>query len=156
MGFLIALAAMVGSVVFQVVLTGLWPAAATFFDLPLIPVIYFAITRGPTWALLMGLGAGLLEDSLEGTLLGVNALSKSLVGYLVGRLSLRFALVPLMSRVVVLAMSTALSGAIAAGTLAIMGRSLAYSPYPDLLETILGNSAAGFLVMGAGKREGPQ
>jgi len=145
---ILALLALAFSAIGQVVLTGLWPKAAVFFDLPLIVVIYYGIKKGPAGALLAGAGVGLLQDSLEGTLLGVNALAKALVGYLVGFLGLRFALAPFMSRVLVLAAATVLSRATEVGILAIMGRRLAYAPYPHLLLSVAGNCILGSLLVG--------
>lgn len=148
MSFLLAVLVLFASAIAQLMLTGLWPAAARVFDLPLVAVIYYAIRKGPAGALLAGAGVGLLQDALEGTLLGVNAFSKALVGYLVGMLGLRFALAPLVSRVLVLAAATVLSRATEVGTLAIMGRRLAYAPYPHLLMTVAGNCAIGSLIVG--------
>ena len=98
--------AIVTAVIVQVLVSGIWPPMARFFDLPLIPVLYYAIAKGPSGALLVGTGAGLLQDSLEGTLLGVSAMSKALVGYLVGIMGLRFSLVPLASRIVAVAVAS--------------------------------------------------
>lgn len=156
MSFLLALMAVIGSAVGQAVLTGLWPGGARFFDLPLLVVIYYGITRGPAGALLAGTGAGLLQDSLMGTLLGVSALSQAMVGYLVGVLGLRFALAPLMSRILVLAAATVLASSIEVGTLAVMGRNLSYSPFPALLGTVLGNCLVGAPIMTMLRRESPQ
>ena len=148
MSFLLAVLALVTSAIAQTVLTGLWPPASGFFDLPLVAVIYYGIKKGPAGALLAGAGVGLLQDALEGTLLGVSALAKALVGYLVGVLGLRFALAPFVSRVLVLAAATVLSRATEVGTLAIMGRRLAYAPYPHLLMTVIGNCMVGSLLVG--------
>ena len=148
MSLLIAILALVTAAVAQVVLTGIWPLAARFFDLPLVAVIYYGIRKGPTGALLAGASVGLLQDALEGTLLGVNALAKALVGYLVGVVGLRFALTPFLSRLLVLATATVLSRATEVGTLAIMGRRLTYAPYPHLLMAVIGNCLVGGLLVG--------
>jgi len=153
MSVLLAVAAILLSATLQALATGFWPRSVTFFDLPLIVVLYYGIMKGPTGALMVGLGAGLLQDALGGTLLGVNALSKSIVGYLVGIVGLRFALAPLVSRVLVLAAATVLSRFIEVGTLAIMGRKLAYAPYPHLVGTVLGNCLIGSIVIGVFRPE---
>lgn len=153
---LLAVLAVVGSAVGQAMLSASWPAASIFFDLPLIVVIYYAIAKGPTGALMAGTGAGLLQDALSGTLMGAGALSRASVGYLVGVLGLRFALAPFMSRILVLAAATVLCRFIEVGILAVMGRRLAYSPYPQLLLMTAGNCALGALMMGALRRESPQ
>lgn len=149
MNTLLVVLLVVVSAAIQAMLTGIWPRLTMVFDLPLVIVIYCAIAKGPTGALLAGAGAGLVQDALEGTLLGVSALSKTLVGYLVGVVGLRFALAPLMSRVLVLASATVLTRSIELGTLAIMGRRLAYSPYPGFLVSILGNCLVGAMIFGA-------
>ena len=149
-------AAILTAVIAQALLSGIWPPMARFFDLPLIPIVYYAITKGPSGALLAGTGAGLLQDSLEGTLLGVSALSKALIGYLIGVLGLRFALVPLASRIIVIAAASVLSRSFEVLTLAIMGRRIAYAPYPHLFESVLGNCILGVLVIGALGRERPE
>jgi rod shape-determining protein MreD len=148
MSLILGMLAVVLAAAFQTILTGIWPRLTMFFDLPLVVVIYYAIAKGPTGALLAGTGAGLMQDALEGTLLGVSALSKALVGYLVGMVGLRFALAPVMSRVLVLAAATVLTRSVELGTLAIMGRRLAYSPYPTLLVAVLGNCLVGAMMFG--------
>ena len=149
MSFLRLLGALLVSVVLQVVLAGIWPRVMAFFDLPLIVVLYYGIFRGPGSALMVGVAAGLLQDTLQGTLLGLNALSKALVGYLVGMMGLRLALSPALPRVLVIAAATVLSRSIEMGTLAIMGRRFAPSPYPFLLEAMIGTCILGGLLIGA-------
>ena len=127
----------------QTLMTGTWPGSSRFFDLPLIVVLYYALTKGPNGALLAGMVAGLLQDSLGGTLLGVSALSKALVGYMVGVVGLRFAPPPIVARVLILAAATLLASSIEVGTSAILGRNLAYSTYPHLLERVFGNCIIG-------------
>ena len=139
--------AILGLNIAQIILTGLTPSAVRFFDLPLILVIYYALTKGPTGALLAGTLAGLLQDALGATLLGPSALSKALIGYLVGVFGRRFSPTSLLARILIIAAATVLASTMEVGTLAIMGRNLAYSTYPHLLERMLGNSLAGALVM---------
>jgi len=150
------LSALLGSVVLQSVLAGAWPRTMAFVDLPLIVVLYYGITQGPGSALMVGLAAGLLQDVLQGTLLGLNALSKALVGYLVGMMGLRLALGPALPRVLVIAAAAVLSRAIEMGTLAIMGRRFAPLSLPFLLEAMLGTCIAGTLLIGAFRRQAPQ
>ena len=150
------LVCLLGSVVAQSSLTGIWPAAGPFFDLPLVAVLYYAVAKGPTGALMAGAGFGLLQDALEGTLLGVNALAKATIGLLVGMASLRLALAPLASRLPVLATATVLARSIEVGTLAIMGRRLANPSYPLLLAAVLGNCLVGIFLSRPLRPEGPE
>jgi rod shape-determining protein MreD len=144
--------AVVAAVVLQTILGGMWPNLCRFFDLPLIPVLYYAVARGPRGAVVAGITAGLLQDSLEATLLGLNALSKALAGYLVGVLGLRFALVPLVLRVLVIAAATIVSSSTEVATLAIMGKRLSFIPDPHLIQTVIGNCILGILLLSAPRK----
>jgi rod shape-determining protein MreD len=53
-------------------------------DIPLIVVGLLALRRGPEVGCLAGLAAGLLQDSAGGGLLGVQALTKAVIGFALG------------------------------------------------------------------------
>jgi rod shape-determining protein MreD len=53
-------------------------------DIPLVVVVMLALRRGPEFGCLAGLVAGLLQDVTTGGLLGVQGLTKALVGFAVG------------------------------------------------------------------------
>ena len=56
-------------------------------DLPLILVVLLALRRGPEFGCIAGFAAGLLQDAAGGGLIGVQALTKGLVGFAVGALA---------------------------------------------------------------------
>lgn len=56
-------------------------------DLPLIVVVLLALRRGPELGCLAGFAMGLLQDAAGGGLIGVQALTKGLAGFLVGALA---------------------------------------------------------------------
>ncbi len=57
--------------------------AAVYLDLPLLVVIYWAITsRNQVSASLLGALLGLAQDSLSHLALGINGFAKTLIGYL--------------------------------------------------------------------------
>jgi len=56
-------------------------------DLPLILVVLLALRRGPELGCLAGFAAGLLQDAAGGGFIGVQALTKALVGFGVGALA---------------------------------------------------------------------
>jgi rod shape-determining protein MreD len=63
----------------------------SYLELPLLLTIYFSLMqRSPVAGLLLGAGIGLLEDSLSHQPLGMFGIVKTLVGYFVGSVSLRF------------------------------------------------------------------
>jgi rod shape-determining protein MreD len=54
-------------------------------DFPLLIVVYFAVFRGPVGGSIVGFVVGVLQDLFNPSYLGLNALTKSLVGYAMGR-----------------------------------------------------------------------
>src|SRR5207248_11416570 len=53
-------------------------------DIPLIVVVLLALRRGPEFGCAAGFLAGLLQDVAAGGLIGVQALTKALVGFGIG------------------------------------------------------------------------
>lgn len=58
-------------------------------DIPLIVVVLLALRHGPEFGCLGGFTAGLLQDGAGGGLLGVQAATKAVVGFVVGVLGVR-------------------------------------------------------------------
>ena len=59
-------------------------------DIPLLVVLLLALRRGPEFGALAGFATGLLQDAAGGGLIGVQALTKSVVGFAIGSLGSRF------------------------------------------------------------------
>jgi rod shape-determining protein MreD len=55
-------------------------------DIPLIMVVLLAMRRGPEFGAVGGFAAGLLQDAAGGGLLGVQALTKAVLGFAIGML----------------------------------------------------------------------
>ena len=55
-------------------------------DLPLILVVLLALRRGPEFGCLAGFATGLLQDAASGGLIGIQALTKGMVGFVIGAL----------------------------------------------------------------------
>src|SRR5437870_13612793 len=53
-------------------------------DLPLIVVVLLALRRGPEFGCAAGFAAGLLQDAAGGGLIGVQALTKAVLGFVIG------------------------------------------------------------------------
>jgi rod shape-determining protein MreD len=53
-------------------------------DIPLVMVVLFALRRGPEFGCAAGFAAGLVQDSASGGLIGVQALTKALIGFGIG------------------------------------------------------------------------
>jgi rod shape-determining protein MreD len=58
-------------------------------DIPLIVVVMLALRRGPEFGCGAGFLAGLLQDAATGGLLGVQALTKAVIGFAIGALGAR-------------------------------------------------------------------
>lgn len=59
-------------------------------DIPLLIVLLVALRRGPEFGGLAGFAAGVLQDAATGGLIGVQALTKGIVGFAIGHLGTRF------------------------------------------------------------------
>ncbi len=63
---------------------------ASYVELPLLVTVYFALSkRNPSSGLLLGMGIGLLQDSLSRTPLGLYGIAKTLAGYLASSIGAR-------------------------------------------------------------------
>jgi rod shape-determining protein MreD len=140
-GILALVAALLG----QLTLSAAWPASVIFFDLPLLVVLYYGLDRGPAVALTLGAGIGLIQDSLTGSLLGAGAVSRSLVGFILGSAGSRFVLTRPLIELFVIAGGTLTARLLELLTLTVMGRQLAPPSPLDLLAAVAGNAAAGWI-----------
>ena len=62
----------------------------TWFDLPLVITVYFALARrDPIQGTIMGAGMGLFEDALTNHAIGANGIAKTVAGFLAGSVGLR-------------------------------------------------------------------
>src|SRR2546426_4082829 len=60
-------------------------------DLPLIVVVLLALRQGPEFGCVAGFAAGLLQDATGGGLIGVQALTKAVIGFAMGAAGSRLA-----------------------------------------------------------------
>ncbi|HXI04260.1 MAG TPA: rod shape-determining protein MreD [Candidatus Saccharimonadales bacterium] len=136
-------AALVAAFAAQLSLSAAWPASVTFFDLPLLVVIYYGLNRGPTVGLSLGGAVGLIQDGLVGSLLGAGALSLSLAGYVAGTAVTRFVLNGPLAQFLVVAVATLAARLLEISTLAVMGRHLASPSLTTLMAGVAGNAFLG-------------
>src|SRR2546422_9060006 len=73
-----------GGSVAHATLTPLVSVGGVTPDLPLIMVILLALRRGPEFGCMAGFVTGLLQDAAGGGLIGVQALTKGLIGFGIG------------------------------------------------------------------------
>jgi hypothetical protein len=70
-------------------------------DLVLVVVVYVALTSGPATGLLSGTFAGLAQDALSSSVIGIGGLAKTLVGFLAGIIGTQFIVTASLPRFVV-------------------------------------------------------
>lgn len=114
----------------------------SFFDLPLVVTIFFALgRRSPIQGMLMGSILGLFEDALSGHPLGINGISKTLAGYLAASVGVRIDVQNWLVRVLLNFVLTLLCGAVYLFIYrGMLGMELEWNWWHTLYEAI-GNSA---------------
>ena len=121
------------------------PVAASYCDLFTIMVVYYGLTCPPSAAMAMGTGAGLVEDSLVGSILGMNGFKKTLIGYLVGTIGSLFMLNQAIPRFGILFAATVFDPLAEWGLSVAVGRSFVFPGTLHLLQRGLGNGVLGLL-----------
>ena len=129
----------------QVLLSRYVPALASYCDLYTIMVVYYGLTCPPSAAMVMGTGAGLVEDSLMHSILGMNGFKKTLIGYLVGSIGSLFMLNQAIPRFGILFTATVLDTLAELGLSVAMGQSFVFHGTLELLQRGLGNGVFGLL-----------
>lgn len=90
----------VAAIVVQVLLAKLYWRLA-MLDLPLIVVIFFAVSRrSPAAGTLTGAAIGLIQDALTGRPIGVNGMAKSVIGYVAASIGIQVDVDSLSTRMV--------------------------------------------------------
>lgn len=129
----------------QLLLSRYLPAAARTVDLYTVLVLYYAVTRRRVAVMVMGTAAGLTEDLLAGTVLGVNAFKKTLVGYVMGTLGTYFMLNQPLPRFGILFLATILEALTGAGLALVLGQHAILPSLGDLVRLGIGNGVAGII-----------
>ena len=130
----------------QVLLSRYLPAASRMVDFYTILVLYYAVSRRKVAVMFMGTTAGLVEDLLTHTVLGMNAFKKTLVGYAMGALGSFFMLSQPLPRFGVLFLATILEALTEAGLVLVLGQHLVLPSAGDLIRLGMGNGLAGILI----------
>ncbi|MCL2660401.1 MAG: rod shape-determining protein MreD [Acidobacteriaceae bacterium] len=126
-------------------------------DLPLLVVIFFAISRrSPIAGTITGMIVGLLQDALTAQPVGVNGMAKSVVGYMAASIGLKIDVESVTTRVVI---SFGFS-LVSSGLLYMVNRWLLgahdFQPWPhELLRALLNTAIAVplFLLLDRTKRK---
>jgi rod shape-determining protein MreD len=113
----------------------------TWFDLPLVVTVYFALgRRSPIQGTLTGAALGLFEDALSHHAIGVNGIAKTVAGFLAASVGIRIDVDNITIRLILNFLLSLLGGAIYVFVYRVLlGLDLEWSWYTELFIAI-GNS----------------
>ena len=112
-------------------------------DLVLVVVVYVALALGPNTGLLCGAFAGLLQDALSSSVIGIGGLSKTLVGFLAGIIGTQFIVVHTLPRFVVFFCATVLHAVVFMGLYVLLDQRHFGTPYAAVAGQAVGNALVG-------------
>ena len=115
-------------------------------DLVLVVVVYVALTLGPATGLLSGALAGLVQDALSTSVIGIGGLAKTLVGFLAGVIGTQFIVAHTLPRFVVFFCATALHAVIFMGLYVLLDLRHFPTPYAAVAGQAVGNAVVGVVV----------
>ncbi|MFH1783971.1 MAG: rod shape-determining protein MreD [bacterium] len=95
------------TVIFQTTLASYLALFGVKPDMLLIIVVYLGFKRGPMFGQMGGFLSGFMEDMFTGNLIGINALSKTIIGNLTGHLKGQLAFENAVTQIVMIAVATA-------------------------------------------------
>jgi len=132
--------------------------ARVFVDLPLVAVIYAALSGGRIAGLLSGSVVGLAQDGIAGGVIGIGGLAKSLAGFAAGAIGTQFIVTQTVPRVLVFIGATLLSAGVFMGLHMMLGLRQFPHPWLDVtlqacLNGLVGAAAFGMLDALPGVRE---
>ena len=117
-----------------------------YIDLPLVIVVYAALQRDATKAILFGAFSGVAVDALSGGLLGANGFSKTLIAYAVSELARRVYMDNLLLRIPVIAGACLLDDLIYYGMHRLLGQEPLGQPIVVISYTLIGTTIAGTMI----------
>jgi rod shape-determining protein MreD len=119
----------------------------TWFDLPLVVTVYFALgQRSPIQGTLMGAAMGLFEDALSHHAIGINGIAKTVVGFLAASVGVRIDVDNFTIRMILNFLLTVLGSAIYVFVYRVLlGMDLEWTWFTALF-TAIGNSLVAMVV----------
>ena len=127
----------------QTTLTRFIVGGTVAVDLVTVVVVYVALTSGPLTGLFAGTVAGLVQDSLSTSVIGIGGLAKTVVGFLAGIVGTQFIVTRPLPRFVVFFSATVLHQAITIGLGVLLGLRPFDAPYAAVAGQAFGNAVVG-------------
>ena len=112
-------------------------------DLVLVVVVYVALTSGPAVGLLSGAFAGLAQDALSSSVIGIGGLAKTIVGFLTGIIGTQFIVSQPLPRFVVFFAATGLHAVVFMGLYVLLDLRHFGAPAAAVLGQGFGNAMVG-------------
>jgi rod shape-determining protein MreD len=143
-----AVVAIGGALVLQTTLSGLLIGGTIAVNLVLVAVVYLALAYGAATGLLAGAVAGIAQDALAGSIVGVGGIAKTLIGFVVGVLSAQFNLSTTVPRLVMFVAATFVHELVVAGLQAVVGGRHFVLQFSAMLVQALVNGLIGVIAFG--------
>ena len=109
----------------------------------LVVVVYVALTSGPATGLLSGTFAGLVQDALSSSVIGIGGLAKTLVGFLAGIIGTQFIVTASLPRFVVFFGATVLHAVVFMGLYVLLDLRHFGAPYAAVAGQATANAVIG-------------
>ena len=112
-------------------------------DLLLVVVVYVALTSGPAAGLLSGTFAGLAQDALSSSVIGIGGLAKTLVGFVAGIIGTQFIVTASLPRFLVFFAATVLHAVVFMGLYVLLDLRHFGEPYAAVAGQATANAVVG-------------
>ena len=128
----------------------LYWSAFRYVDLPLIVTVYFALMRDPLLGMVVGCAAGLGGDVAPGAgpIVGVGGFSKTVIGFLIASIGVRFSLEGPLVRILVLGLASLLNSLLFVVLYGFFDQDLKVESTPGDLARTIGFEMAANLIVG--------
>jgi rod shape-determining protein MreD len=143
LGVVVAIAAAIAA---QLGLARFAIAGGREVDLVLVLVTFVGLRMGPLPGLLTGSVAGITQDVLSGSLVGVGGLAKSIVGFVAGMTGQQFIVNHSLPRFFVFVCATVVQAACFLGVYGLLDPRSVQAPYGELATQAVGNGLVGVLL----------
>jgi rod shape-determining protein MreD len=138
-----AILAIVVALALQTTLARYFVRGTIAVDLVLVAVVYVALTSGPTTGLLSGAFAGLVQDALSSSIIGIGGLAKTIVGFLAGVIGTQFIVSQSLPRFVVFFGASILHALVFIGLYTLLDLRHFDGPYSALAGQAAANALVG-------------
>ena len=137
--------AVVIALALQTTLARFFVRGAVALDFVLVAVVYVALTSGPATGLLTGTFAGLVQDALSSSVIGIGGLAKTIVGFLAGVIGTQFIVSQSLPRFVVFFGATILNAVVFIGLYVLLDLRHFDAPYAKVAGQAAANAVVGVL-----------